>query len=77
MQRRHALRDYQWERIKDALPGKAEDPGRTCADNRLLLKLLCGLRGQARPGEICRLSTGNGQMSTKDSCAGQGGVFGR
>jgi hypothetical protein len=29
MQRRHALRDDQWERIKDVLPDKIEDPGRT------------------------------------------------
>ena len=28
------LSDEQWERIKDALPGKSTDPGRTAADNR-------------------------------------------
>jgi hypothetical protein len=38
MQRRHALRDDQWKRIKDALPGKAEDPGETSADNRLFIR---------------------------------------
>jgi hypothetical protein len=32
MQRRHALRDDQWERIEDALPGKIEDPCRTCSE---------------------------------------------
>jgi hypothetical protein len=37
MQHRHALRDDQWERIKDALPCKIEDPGRTCSDNRLFM----------------------------------------
>lgn len=37
MQRRHSLRDDQWERIKDALPGKDTDPGRTGADNRLFI----------------------------------------
>jgi hypothetical protein len=30
MQKRHALRDGQWDKNKDALPGKPEDPGRTC-----------------------------------------------
>ena len=34
MKRRHTLRDDQWERIKDALPGKNGDPGRTGEDNR-------------------------------------------
>lgn len=37
MQRRHSLRDDQRERMKDALPGKATDPGRTGADNRLFI----------------------------------------
>ena len=34
MRRRHELTDEQWQRIKDRLPGKAGDPGRTAADNR-------------------------------------------
>lgn len=34
MQRRHALTDEQWERVRDHLPGKAGDPGRTAKDNR-------------------------------------------
>ena len=38
MQRRHTLRDDQWDRIKDALPGKEGDPGRTCADNRRFIE---------------------------------------
>jgi len=35
--RRHELTDAQWELVKDLLPGKASDPGRTAADNRLFL----------------------------------------
>jgi transposase len=31
---RYGLREDQWERIKDMLPGKASDPGRTGSDNR-------------------------------------------
>ena len=31
---RRELRDDQWEKIKDLLPGKASDPGRTAKDNR-------------------------------------------
>lgn len=37
MPRRHELTDDQWEAIKDLLPGKAGDPGRTAADNRLFV----------------------------------------
>lgn len=31
------LRDDQWERIKDSLPGQKKDRGRTAADNRCFI----------------------------------------
>jgi putative transposase len=34
---RRELRDDQWDRIKDLLPGKVNDPGRTATDNRLFM----------------------------------------
>jgi hypothetical protein len=34
MTRRYALRDDQWERIKELLPGKEGDVGVTAKDNR-------------------------------------------
>jgi transposase len=34
MVKRYELSDAQWERIKDLLPGKAGDPGRSGKDNR-------------------------------------------
>lgn len=37
MPRRHELTDEQWESIKDLLPGKEGDPGRSAADNRLFV----------------------------------------
>jgi transposase len=37
MARRHELTDSQWERIEGLLPGRAGDPGRTAADNRLFV----------------------------------------
>jgi putative transposase len=37
MRRRHELTDAQWEKIKDLLPGKQGDPGRTASDNRLFV----------------------------------------
>ncbi len=35
--KRYELGDAQWERIAPLLPGKAGDPGRTGADNRLFV----------------------------------------
>ena len=37
MSRRYALRDDQWERIKDWLPGRAGSPGAQARDNRLFV----------------------------------------
>lgn len=37
MRHRHELTDAQWQRIEPLLPGKAGDPGRTAADNRLFV----------------------------------------
>ena len=34
MLRRHELSDSQWESIRELLPGKPTDPGRTAKDNR-------------------------------------------
>jgi transposase len=38
MTRRYALRDNQWERIKDLLPGREETVGVTAKDNRLFIE---------------------------------------
>lgn len=35
---RDLLRDDQWERVANMLPGKAADPGRTAADNRAFVE---------------------------------------
>ncbi len=35
--RRYALRDGQWEKIKDLLPGRRETSGATAKDNRLFV----------------------------------------
>jgi transposase len=36
--RRYALRDDQWDRIKDVLPGRAGSVGVTAKDNRLFVE---------------------------------------
>ncbi len=37
MVRRHGLRNDQWERIQDLLPGQAGHVGVTAKDNRLFM----------------------------------------
>ena len=37
MLRRHELSDSQWESIREMIPGRAIDPGRTGKDNRRFL----------------------------------------
>lgn len=34
----HALSDEVWKRIEPLVPGKAGDPGRNAADNRLFVE---------------------------------------
>lgn len=36
--RRYSLRDDQWDRIKDILPGRADSVGVTAKDNRLFVE---------------------------------------
>ena len=38
--RRYALRDDQWDRIKDILPGREGHVGGTAADNRLFVEAI-------------------------------------
>jgi transposase len=49
MVKRYELSDGQWERVRDLLPGKAGDPGRTGRDNRQFVNgVLWVLRSGAR-----------------------------
>jgi transposase len=46
--KRYELNQAQWERIEPLLPGKAGDPGRKAADNRLFVNgVLWVLRSEA------------------------------
>ena len=56
MTRRYALRDDQWERIKDLLPGREGTVGVTAKDNRLFVEAVldcastkCGINGKIMP----------------------------
>ena len=43
------LRDDQFERIEALLPGKASDPGRTAADNRLFVEAVLWIARTGAP----------------------------
>jgi transposase len=49
MQHRHKLRDDQWEKIKDALPGKKGDPGRSGEDNRRFVEAVMWIARTGAP----------------------------
>ena len=59
MMRRHELTDEQWEAIEPLLPGRAGDPGRTAADNRLFVDAVLfvaktGIPWRDLPGRLGR-----------------------
>ena len=47
--RRYALRDDQWERGRDLLPGREGHVGVTAGDNRLFFEACFTVTGQAFP----------------------------
>jgi transposase len=49
MEYRHKLRDDQWDKIKDHLPGKAGDAGRRAVDNRLFIDALIWIARSGAP----------------------------
>ena len=46
---RMTLRDEQWERVKDLLPGKSSDCGVTASDNRLFLEAVLWIARTGSP----------------------------
>ena len=51
MQHRHAIRDENWDRIKDLLPGRAGTPGPPAKDNRLFIDAVLWI---AKTGALAR-----------------------
>jgi transposase len=47
--RRHEIKDEDWERIKDLLPGQAGDPGVTAKDNRLFVNAVLWIARTGAP----------------------------
>ena len=46
---RNMLKDSQWDRIATRLPGKAGDPGRPAADNRLFVEAVLWIARTGAP----------------------------
>ena len=64
------LREDQWERIKDSLPGKAGDVGRT-GDHRRCIEAVMWIGRTGAPGAHCPACTGGGLVSTNGSDGGR------
>jgi transposase len=47
--RRHEIKDEDWERIKDMLPGQPGDPGVTAKDNRLFVNAVLWIARTGAP----------------------------
>ena len=70
------LREDQWERIKDSLPGKAGDVGRT-GDNRRFIEAVMWIGRTGAPWRSLPACTGCGLVSTNGSDGGPKRVSGK
>jgi hypothetical protein len=59
--RRYGLRDDQWDRIKDLLPGREGHVGGTAEDNRLFVEAFFTDFERGVPGVICRSVSDTGK----------------
>jgi hypothetical protein len=67
---RYGLRDDQWDRIKDRLPGRQGSVGVTAVDNRLFVEAVL-YRYRAFRGAIYRNASVIGKIRIGVSAAGQ------
>ncbi len=75
---RKILRDDQWERIKDLLPGKACDRGVTAKDNRLFIEAVLWIARTGSPWRDLDPALGNWHATyTRFSRWGKKGVWQR
>ena len=75
---RKRLRDEQWDRIKDLLPGKVGDPGATGKDNRLFLEAVLWIARTGSPWRDLPPALGNWHATyTRFSRWGKKGVWQR
>lgn len=75
---RMLLKDEQWERIKDILPGKVTDPGVTGKDNRLFVEAVLWINRTGSPWRDLDPALGNWHTTyTRFSRWGKKGVWER
>ena len=71
---RFGLRNDQWERIKNVLPGREGHVGGTAEDNRLFVEAVL-YRFRTGPGVIYRSGSAPGKRSINVSADGQRAGF--
>jgi len=75
---RKLLREDQWERIKDLLPGKASDRGVTAKDNRLFIEAVLWIARTGSPWRDLDPALGNWHNTyTRFSRWSKNGVWSR
>jgi transposase len=75
---RKLLREDQWERIKDLLPGKASDRGVTAKDNRLFVEAVLWIARTGSPWRDLDPALGNWHNTyTRFSRWSKNGVWAR
>ena len=75
---RKILRDDQWERMENLLPGKASDPGVTAKDNRLFVEAVLWVARTGSPWRDLPPELGNWHnVFTRFSRWGKTGVWQR
>ena len=73
---RKLLRDDQWERIRDILPGKPGDPGTTAKDNRLFMEAVLWIARTGAPWRDLPIELGKWHTTyTRFSRWGKKGVW--
>ena len=73
---RKLLRNDQWERIKDLLPGKKSDPGKTGGDNRLFIEAVLWIARTGSPWRDPVLPLATGTVCTRGTPVGAKKGFG-
>ena len=72
---RFGLRDDQWERIKDSVPGREGHVGGTAADNRLFVDAVFTDIERESLGVICRHVSATGRSCTSALAGGRRAAF--
>ena len=73
--RRYALRDDQWGRIKDFLPGREGHVGGTAADNRLFIEAILYRYRAGIPWRDLPERSATGRLSISASIGGRRAEF--